>query len=301
MCPGLSPFLEALRLPAFACTNCGFWQRHFEAPASCPLCLDARHVVPGGGWRFLSAAAAQAAWPTHWEELEPGAWRFWNEPVEGIGPNGTLLRAADGRNVFFEGASVFSEAALDHIASLGGIDVLSASHPHSYGALWQLQERFDPELALPAADFAWSAALQVTWPYDDYLELCPGLALHRTAGHFDGHAVLHDAARRLLLCGDALKFELDPLNRRRATTISAHKAFVRGVPLTPAELRRYRDTFAPLDFTATWTPFEQVVNSGRAEALALIDAQLATRPHPRQVPLAELQLEPLAKASKASA
>ena len=144
MCPGLSPFLEALRLPAYACTNCGFWQRHFEPPTACPMCLDARHVVPGGGWRFLPAPAAQAAWPTHWEELERGAWRFWNEPVEGIGPNGYLLRAADGRNVFFEGASVFSAAALDHIAGLGGIDVLSASHPHSYGALWQLQERFDP-------------------------------------------------------------------------------------------------------------------------------------------------------------
>ena len=130
------------------------------------------------------------------------------------------------------------------------------------------------------------------------------MSLHRTAGHFAGHAVLHDAARRLLLCGDALKFELDPADRRLATTISAHKAFVRGVPLTPAELRRYRDTFAPLDFTATWTPFEQVRNSGRAEALALIDAQLATRPHPHQVPLAELQprgQSPLEKASNAAA
>jgi hypothetical protein len=33
---------------------------------------------------------------------------------------------------------------------------------------------------------------QVSWPYDDVLEPLPGLTLHRTAGHFDGHAVLHD-------------------------------------------------------------------------------------------------------------
>ena len=58
MCPGLSPFVEALRLPAFVCTNCGFWQRYFEHPASCPMCLDARHVVPREGWRFLDEAAA---------------------------------------------------------------------------------------------------------------------------------------------------------------------------------------------------------------------------------------------------
>lgn len=286
--PGLTPFLDALRQPAFCCTNCGFWQRHFDRPASCPMCLDARHVVPRDGWRFLSLTEAQAAWPSRFEELEPGAWRFWNDPVDGIGPAGYLLTSESG-NVFFEGCSVFDEAALAQIDRLGGIDVLSASHPHSYGALWQLQDRFEPELALPAADFAWSAALRVTWPWDDELQPLPGFALHRTAGHFDGHAVLHDAGRRLLLCGDALKFELDAADRRRATTISAHKAFVRAVPLTPAELRRYRDVFAPLDFTATWTPFEQVRNSGRDEALALIDAQLAARPHAAQVPLDALR------------
>ena len=120
------------------------------------------------------------------------------------------------------------------------------------------------------------------------LEPLPGLELHLTAGHFDGHTVLYDRTRRILFCGDALKFELDPLDRRRAMTISAHKAFVRGVPLTPGELRRYRDVFALLDFTQTWTPFEQVRNSGRAEALALIDDMLAGRPHARPVPLGEL-------------
>jgi len=190
----------------------------------------------------------------------------------------------------FECCTVFSDAALDHIESLGGMAVLSASHPHSYGALWQLQDRFDPELALPPGDLAWSGALRISWPYDEVLEPLPGLELHRTAGHFDGHAVLFDRARRILFCGDALKFELEPGDPRRARTISTHKAFVRGIPLTQRELRRYRDVFAPLDFRQTWTPFEQASNSGRAEALALIDAMLATRPHAAPVPLNELRL-----------
>ncbi len=287
MSPGLSPFVAALRLPAHVCTNCGWWQRHFAMPPSCPMCLDARHVVPQDGWRFLALAEAQRAFPCRWEELDTGAWRFWNDPVEGIGPSSYLLQTAAG-NVVFEGCTVFSDDALAAMAALGGVDVLSASHPHAYGALWQLQDRFDPELALAAGDFAWSAALQVTWPFDDRLEPLPGIELHRTGGHFDGHTVLFDRARRLLLCGDALKFELSPDDRRAATTISAHKAFVRGVPLTPHELRRYRDVFAALDFTQSWTPFEQVRNSGRTEALALIDAQLADRPHARQVPLAHV-------------
>ena len=282
--PGYLPFAGALKLPAYICDNCGFWQRHFEAPASCPMCLDARHVVPQEGWRFRTAAEAQAAFPCRWEELEPGVWRFWNEPVSGIGPSAYLIRTEHG-NMGFEGCTVFSTAALDRIEALGGMRVLSASHPHAYGALAQLQDRFDPELCLPAADFTWSAALQVSWPYDDVLEPLPGLELHRTAGHFDGHAVLLDRFRKICFCGDAFKFELDPVNPRRATTISAHKAFVRGVPLTGDELRRYRAVFAGLDFTQTWTPFEAAANCGRVEVLALIDAMLATRPHAAPVAL----------------
>ena len=282
--PGYLPFASALDLPAYACDNCGFWQRHFAEPSSCPICLDARHVPPQAGWRFRSDVEAEAAFPCHWAEVEPGVWRYWNDPVTGIGSSGYLVTNPAG-NMAFEGCTVFSRAALDHIAVRGGVQVLSASHPHSYGAIWQLQERFDPELALPAADFAWSAALRVSWPYDDVLEPLPGLELHRTRGHFDGHAVLYDRKRRILFCGDALKFELDPAEPRRALTISAHKAFVRGVPLTRAELRRYRDVFAPLDFRQTWTPFEQAANSGRQEALALIDAMLEGRPHAAPVPL----------------
>ena len=109
--------------------------------------------------------------------------------------------------------------------------------PHAYGALWQLQDRWDPELALHPGDLEWSGALQVSWPFDDMLEPLPGLELHLTAGHFAGHTVLYDRPRKILFCGDALKFELDPADPRRATTISAHKAFVRGIPLTPNELR----------------------------------------------------------------
>jgi len=63
---------------------------------------------------------------------------------------------------------------------------------------------------------------------------------------------------------------------------------VRGIPLTHAELRRYRDVFAPLDFTQTWTPFEQAANVGRPEVLALIDRFLAGRPEAAPVPLGEL-------------
>lgn len=288
MSPGYLPFKDALDLPAFFCDNCGFWQRSFATPTSCPLCIDARHVMPQKPWRFHDRAEAERRYPCHWREVEPGVWRFWNEPCDGIGSSGYLIQTPEG-NLAFEGCCVYSAAALLAIERLGGIKVLSASHPHSYGALWQLQDRFDPELALHPGDLAWSGAVCVSWPFDDALEPVPGLELHLTAGHFAGHTVLYDRARRILFCGDCLKFELDPRDPRRATTISTHKAFVRGIPLTPGELRRYRAVFAGLDFVQTWTPFEQAANSGRAEALALIDAMLATRPHAYPVPLDSLE------------
>ena len=250
MSPGYLPFKDALDLPTYFCANCGFWQRHFERPTSCPLCIDARHVLPQRGWQFYDRAEAESRYPCFWGEVEPGVWRFWNDPVDGIGSSGYLLQTAGG-NLAFEGCAVYSTAALDTIARLGGVQVLAASHPHSYGAIWQLQDRFNPELALHPGDLNWSAALCVNWPFDEQLEPLPGLELHLTAGHFDGHTVLFDRARKILFCGDCLKFELDRLDPRRATTISAHKAFVRGIPLTPNELRRYRDRLSrQLDFGA---------------------------------------------------
>ena len=282
-------FRRALELPAFFCDNCGYWQRHFARPDHCPLCIDARHVLPKRGWHFHDLAEARRRYPCHWAELEDGVWRFFNEPVEGIGSSGYLIRTPGG-NVAFEGCAVYSEEALAFIETLGGVHFLAASHPHSYGAIWQLQDRFEPELALHPGDLIWSSALRVTWPFDTKLDLFPGLSLHLTGGHFDGHTVLYDAGRKILFCGDCLKFEVEPADPRTATAISAHKAFVRSVPLTLGELHRYRAVFCDLDFLQTWTPFEQAANSGRREALALIDEMLATRPHARPVPLVALDI-----------
>lgn len=285
--PGLAPFLPALSQPAYVCTNCGFWQRYFETPPSCPLCLDARHVVPSSGWNFLTAKQAADAFPCHFEPLEDRIYRVYNDPVEGIGASSYLVVRDEG-NFLFEGTTVYSNDILDRIEAMGGVRVLSASHPHSYGALWQIQDRFEPELALHPGDFAWSSAVRITWPFDDRVQVMPGVELLHTAGHFAGHTAAYIAEEKILMCGDALKFELDPNDLRKATTISSHKAFVRGVPSTPDELKKYRDVFASVDFEQTWTPFEQPRNAGRDVALALIDSQLKGRPHPEQVPLSEL-------------
>lgn len=275
-----------MALSPVVCTNCGFWQRHFGTPAGCPVCEDHRHVLPEEGYRFLRPEQADALGDVVWDEPEPGVWRFrMTEPI-GIGPMGYLVEHRDG-NVAFEGCGWYSDAALEHIAARGGVRWATASHPHAFGALWRVVDAFGPEVPLQVGDLPWATAFGVTWPYDDQLALGEGLRLHHTGGHFDGHQVLHDARRRILFAGDALKLDLDPADERRALGISCHKAFVREVPLTRAELAGYRAVFAPLDFAQTWTPFEQGANAGRAAALALIDGQLAGRPHAGFVPVVE--------------
>jgi glyoxylase-like metal-dependent hydrolase (beta-lactamase superfamily II) len=269
--------------PPYLCTNCGFWQRSFCPPPWCPICIDPRHAPPRDGWVFWSVEDARARLRTEIVEVEPGLWRAVTTPPVGIGGSGYLVQT-DAGTTAFEACAWYDDAALATIAALGGLRWVAASHPHTYGALWQLQERFGCEVSVGVDDLGWTGAFTVTWPLDDRLRLEPGLTLHLTAGHFPGHAVLHEERRRVLFCGDALKLDLGT-DGRTAHAISTHKGFLRRIPLSLAEVRRYRDVFAPLDFTQTWTPFEQGANADRAAALHLLDTLLATRPSLDHLPL----------------
>ncbi len=285
--PGFAPFAPSLELPPYVCRNCGFWQRYFEVPPQCPLCLDARHVVPPKGWAFFDAETARDRFPMHVEETFPGVFRFWNEPVDGIGSHSYLITTKRG-NLLFEGATVYSAAALRFISEQGGVSVLAASHPHTYGALWQIQDSFDPQLVLHPADFKWSSALQITRPFDDSIEVLDGLTLIHSGVHFAGHTFAYDGHREILFCGDALKFDLHPTRPNEAVAVSTHKAFVRGVPLTKGETQTYLDRFSKLNFTTTCTPFEQVTNFGRREAVQLCTRFIEDHPSPDPQPLNSL-------------
>lgn len=280
----MSPVPWTTDATAWCCTNCGFWQRFPTAPAWCPVCLDPRHAPPAAGWDFRTAVELDGTLDVVADEVEPGLWRFATRPHLGIGGVGYLVVRPEG-NVAFESPAWWSDAALRQVDALGGVAWAAASHPHTYGALWRLQERFGCEVSVHTADVTWTGAFTVTWPVDDMLDLGAGLALHHTAGHFPGHVVLHAAERRVLFSGDALKLELAAGDDRLAEAISTHKGFLRGIPLSTAEVRRYRDVFAPLDFTQVWTPFEQGRNVGRDDAVELLDHLAATRPTMRPRPL----------------
>ena len=269
-------------LAPYACSNCGFWQRWFAVPPQCPVCVDVRNGLPEDGWDFVGAEEVDARLACSWSEVAPGVVEFAAAPRFGLDSRGWLLLREEG-NVAFEGAPWYSDAALDHVESLGGVAVASASHPHGYGALWRLQDRFGPEVVVHKDDLAWTKAFRVTHPFDDVLELAPGLTLHHTGGHFAGHAVLHDRERKALFSGDALKFDRDAAGR--ATAVSTHMAYHARIPMSHGDVRRYRQVMAPLDFARVFTPFEHVRDATTRDALALFDAQLAGKPFFGPVPV----------------
>ncbi len=264
-------------LSHFACANCGFWQLHF-APPDCPVCNDVRNDLPEDGWHFLPEAAVRDSHSGAFAEVADGLWAFTTAPQLGLGGTGWLIVREEG-NIAFEAAPYYSAEMLAKIIDLGGIAALASSHPHGYGALFQLQREFAPKvLAIHRDDLNYTKAFRVTAPYDETLELAPGYTLHHVGGHYAGQAALHDALAGRLFCGDMFKIDQDAAGR--STHVSSHKAFHKDIPLTHAELRRYREVIAPLDFGAVLTPFEYAPEIGHDRAVAVLDEALS---HPPQV------------------
>lgn len=274
-------------LTPWSCGHCGHWQKYFAAPPDCPVCTDTRNDLPADGWDFQPEAAVAARLTGHWRQLRPDMVGFHTTPPYGLNGTGWLLLHPDG-NVAFEAAPYYTPSMLEEIRRLGGIRYLAASHCHGYGALWQLQDVFAPEvLAIQREDLRMTKAFRVTWPYDEALELRPGLTLHHVGGHYEGQAVLHDAQRKILFCGDAFKVDQDAAGENLA--VSTHKAFHKSIPLTPREVAQYRAVIGRLDFNTVCTPFEYAPGVTREIALAVLDDAVSGPPGVRHIPMATLR------------
>lgn len=273
--------------PAFACTNCGHWQRWPGVPPLCPVCADVRNALPADGFTFLTAQEVNDLVTCSWgPTVVEGVTEFGCTPRFGLDSKGWVIETDVGL-VGFECAPWYSAEALDELRRRGGLAVLASSHVHGYGALWQLQQELQPPVVtVGVCDLLWTKAFRVTWPADDILELAPDLVLHRTGGHFDGHSVLHDSRRGVLFCGDSMKVDLDAVGQPVA--LSIHKAFHAQIPLSHGELRQYRSVVESLDFDTVFTPFEGATGITTQHVLNLVDRLLSRQPDPGPVPLEEL-------------
>jgi hypothetical protein len=287
--PDTNPYRGLLPdLPAFACTNCGHWQRWpAPGPQVCPVCADVRNALPEHGFEFLTAKQV--------DELVSGWWRptavtgvteFGTEPRFGLDSRGWVIET-DAGLVGFECAPWYTADMLAELRRMGGLDVLASSHVHGYGALWQLQLELEPRVvSVGVLDLEWTKAFRVTWPADDVLQLAPDLMLHRTGGHFPGHSVLHDSRRGVLFCGDSLKVDLAADGTPAG--LSAHKAFHAQIPLSHGELREYLAVVAELEFGTVATPFELVPGVTTDHVVHLVQRLLSGPPDAAPIALAEL-------------
>ncbi len=295
--PGTTAGTNAYRgllpdLPAYACTNCGHWQRWpAPGPTVCPVCADVRNALPEHGFEFVTEKEAADLVEGFWRPTAvDGVTEFGTEPRFGLDSRGWVIETDDGL-VGFECAPYYTAPMLAELrrmaAEHGGLDVLASSHVHGYGALWQLQVELEPSVVcVGVRDLEWTKAFRVTWPADDVLDLAPGLRLHRTGGHFPGHSVLHDAGRGVLFCGDSLKVDLD--DDGAPVALSAHKAFHAQIPLSHGELREYLAVIAALEFDAVATPFELVRGVTTDHVVHLVRRLLSGPPSAGPVPLEEL-------------
>ncbi len=208
---------------------------------------------------------------------------FSNEPQVGIGPCGYLIIHPEG-NIAFEAAGWYSQAALDAIQQFGGIRFLSCSHPHGMGALYQLQDHFNPQYVVVQREgVRFTKAFRVNYPFDEELTIYPGISLHYVGGHYEGHSVLYHEPGKLLFAGDTLKFDLD--TKGVACAVSCHKAFHNQIPLTHAEVRKYLDVIGKFDFDQVFTPFEHVPHATRQNAVCLFNTHLQGKPFVHPLPL----------------
>ena len=264
----------------YSCANCGFWQEYFAPPPACPVCSDVRNALPENGWKFASAEEMRGREETgeiicSWREIEADIWMFSNSPPIGIGSSGYLILSPSG-NIAFEAAGWYTQDALQKIREFGGINFLSASHPHGFGALWQLEQQFKPEfVAFQREAIQFTKALHVNFAFDDALEIDRTASLYYVGGHYEGQSVLHYRPAQILFSGDALKFEVDGAGE--TVGVSCHKAFHKQIPLSRQEVEKYREVLGALDFRQVCTPFEHIRDARTEDALRLFDTLLSAK------------------------
>ena len=265
-------------LTHYACTNCGFWQNYFAAPPACPVCSDVRNALPEDGWEFVSAAEMSARENRGevkcvWREIDENVWMFSNETPIGIGSSGYLIRRETG-NIAFESPGWWTRAAIEQLDELGGVRFVSASHPHGFGAIYQLPENFpDATVAFQREAVQFTKALAVNFVFDEQLAIDESATLFHVGGHYEGQSVLYYEPRKMLFCGDALKFDLNQAGETVA--VSCHKAFHKQIPLSKKEIENYLRVIGALDFRQACTPFEHAADATRDDAVRLFEEQLA--------------------------
>src|ERR1700759_844407 len=244
--------------PIWVCPACGAnFPPADSAPPRCPLCEDERQWVPPNGQRWTTMSGlAQDGYRTEVRDVEPGLLGIGVDRSIGVGQRGLLVRTAEG-NVLWDPPAFIDAAAIDAVRAFGGLAVVTASHPHMYGAMVEWSRALGAEIVLPRDDAGWLMRPEApVRRWAGTAVILPGVTLVQCGGHCPGSAVLHWAAgaegRGVLLCGDTLF--VTPGEDRLTFVYSAPNR----LPLSERAVRGVADALAPYAFDRVyggwWTP-----------------------------------------------
>jgi len=194
----------------WVCATCGnHYPDQDSPPERCVICADERQWVPPSGqrWTTLTELAA-AGHRSELRQVERGLIGIGADPPVAIGQRGLVVTTGEG-NLLWDPPGFLDERAIELVKDLGGLQAVTASHPHFYGAIVEWSHTFGAEILLPQADAHWltrpDPAVR-TWSRS--LEVLPGVTLIQCGGHFPGSAVVHWAdgadGAGALLTGDTI-------------------------------------------------------------------------------------------------
>jgi glyoxylase-like metal-dependent hydrolase (beta-lactamase superfamily II) len=253
----------------YICKTCGTQHAAVMTPLdSCTICEDERQYVGWKGQQWTTLAEMRAeGFRNEFRPLEPGLFGIGIEPAFAIGQRSLLLVTPRG-NVLWDPVSYMDEKAVAQISRVGGIDAISASHPHFYSSMVEWSHTFDrAPIYLPAADRDWVMRPDpVIEFYEGGLALFPGVTLIQCGGHFPGSAVLHWAegaeGRGVLLTGDTIMVVQD----RRY--VSFTHSFPNLIPLSPEAVVRIVEAVMPYHCDRIYGGWwEKTVSAGAMDAL----------------------------------
>ena len=247
-------------MPIWICAACGVERRESIAPpGTCPICLDERQYVPRSGqqWTSLPTLAADGT-SVSITELEPDLFGIHSEPAVGIGQQSLLVRTPAG-NLLWDPIGYADEDAAARVLEHGPVEAIVASHPHMYGVQVEWSRLLGgAPVYVAAADREWvqrpDAYIQ---PFDETLDIVPGLTVHTIGGHFPGSAVaLWQAGaegRGVLLAGDGIFPGPD------GRTVSFLRSYPNRLPLSAAVVDRIARSALELPFDRLYGNFGGVV------------------------------------------
>ncbi len=236
------------------CVTCGTQYPEAERMTECPVCRDERQFVGWKGQRWTTSTEIAANHQIQFEDCA-GVMTMSLAPEFGIGQRAFLI-PQEGGMVMWECLPAVTDAALERIAGMGGVQAIAISHPHFYAAMheWSAALGGVP-IYLHESDEDW---VRFDSPFLRFWEghsfsLTANLDLVHLPGHFDGSAGLHwktgPRPGGSLYPGDAIQIVMD----RRF--VSFMRSYPNLIPLGPKAVRRLEEHVSPLVFSDLYGSF----------------------------------------------